>query len=251
MVIGTPSFMSPEQAAAAEFGPASDVFSLASTLVYAASGSGPFGHTTNGLAMLRRISDDEPDLAGLSAELRAVLTPCFAKDPTARPSAVELVARLDARRPPAAGWSPLHEWDPSAIGPYRLLGRLGAGGMGQVYLAQASSADDDVEAPLVAVKVVHEQYATDRRFRERFAREIATARAVRSPRVVELLDSDPDARIPWLATEYVPGPSLEQALTDSGALPETAALDVAAGLAEALCALSRCEWRAGYRIRRR
>jgi serine/threonine protein kinase/outer membrane protein assembly factor BamB len=237
MVIGTPAFMSPEQAAAAEAGPESDVFSLASTLVYAATGRGPFGRTTNGLAMLRRISDDEPDLTGVPPELREVLLPCLAKDPADRPSAADLAGKLGEGRPPAPGWSPLREWDPSTIGPYRVVGRLGAGAMGQVYLARAGSAEDGADAPLVAVKVVHEPYAADSRFRERFAREIATARAVRGPRVVELLDADPDARVPWLAAEYVPGPSLEQTVGGSGALPEPAVLDVAVGLAEALGAL--------------
>jgi serine/threonine protein kinase len=62
MVVGTPAFMSPEQAAGGETGPPSDVFSLALVLVYAATGRGPFGHATNALAMLRRISDNQPDV---------------------------------------------------------------------------------------------------------------------------------------------------------------------------------------------
>jgi serine/threonine protein kinase/outer membrane protein assembly factor BamB len=229
MVLGTPAFMSPEQAAGDEIGPPSDVFSLASVLVYAATGRGPFGHTANALAMLRRITDDQPDLDGLPGRLREVLELCFAKDPADRPAAAELAAAIAADA--LAVRSPLDPWDPTEIGPYRLLGRLGAGGMGQVYLGQAE------EGWLAAVKVVHEQYAADRRFRERFAREVATARAVRGPRIAELLDADPDASIPWLATEYVPGPSLEQAVAGRGALPEPEALRVAGGLAEALEAL--------------
>jgi serine/threonine protein kinase/outer membrane protein assembly factor BamB len=226
MVVGTPAYMSPEQAAGGEIGPPSDVFSLASVLVYAATGRGPFGQTSNALAMLRRISDDQPDLGGLPGRLREVLEPCLAKDPAERPTAAALAARITADA--VAARSPLDPWDPTEIGPYRLLGRLGAGGMGQVYLGQTGG------GRLAAVKVVHEQYAADRQFRERFAREIATARAVRGPRIAELLDADPDARIPWLATEYIAGPSLEQAVTERGALAEPDALRLAAGLAEAL-----------------
>jgi serine/threonine protein kinase/outer membrane protein assembly factor BamB len=230
MVVGTPAFMSPEQAGGADVGPPSDVFSLASVLVFAATGRGPFGHTTNALAMLRRISDDQPDLDGLPGRLRDVLEPCFAKDPADRPTAAALAAGITADA--FAARSPLDPWDPTSIGPYRLIGRLGAGGMGHVYLGQAATG-----GRLAAVKVVHEQYAADRRFRERFAREIATARAVRGRRIAELLDADPDARIPWLATGYIAGPSLDQAVADRGALPEPDAVRLAAGLAEALDAL--------------
>jgi serine/threonine protein kinase/outer membrane protein assembly factor BamB len=229
-VLGTPAFMSPEQADGTEVGPASDVFSLAAVLVYAATGDGPFGHTSDPVAMLRRVRDEEPDLSRLPPALRSILAPCLAKEPAARPDAgaVTDLFASSARTPAAA---PLGDWDPREIGPYRLLGLLGAGGMGRVYLGEKPTPSG---APRqAAVKVVHEQFAAEPQFRERFAREVAVAGAVHGPRVVELLDADPDARIPWLATEYVLGPSLEHAVA-SAVLPDHAVLRLAAGLVEAL-----------------
>ncbi|MGI5131549.1 protein kinase domain-containing protein [Pseudonocardia sp. CA-107938] len=231
-VLGTPAFMSPEQAGGTEIRPASDVFSLAAVLVFAATGAGPYGHETDAVALLRHIRDDEPDLSALSPGLRSVLEPCLAKDPTTRPDAASVAAQFGARRRTPTV-SPLSEWDPPTIGPYRLLGLLGAGGMGKVYLGEEPTADGPRQA---AVKVVHEQFAADQRFRERFAREVAVARAVQGPRVAQLIDAEPDARVPWLATEYVSGPSLEQAVAGA-TLPEHAVLRLAAGLAEALAAM--------------
>ena len=99
---------------------------------------------------------------------------------------------------PAPAVQALHPTDPRHIGPYQVLGVLGAGGMGQVYLAAGPSG-------LVAVKVVHPALAPDRQFRTRFAREIEAGRRVRSPWTAAVVDADPDASTPWLATEYVPG----------------------------------------------
>jgi serine/threonine protein kinase/outer membrane protein assembly factor BamB len=226
-VIGTPAFMSPEQAAGSGIGPASDVFSLGSVLTFAATGAAPFGDPGDAVAILRRLGQDEPDLDRLPSSLRPVVAACLAKDPAARPTAAEVAARLgDA---PAAG-SPLNEWDPRSIGPYRLCAVLGAGGMGKVYLGERSTPDG---TQVAAVKVVHDQFATDNRFRQRFAREIAVARAVGGPSIAALVDADPDAPVPWLATEYVEGPSLEQQVA-TAVLPEAAVLRLAAGLADAL-----------------
>ncbi|WEH13794.1 bifunctional serine/threonine-protein kinase/ABC transporter substrate-binding protein [Streptomyces sp. VNUA24] len=108
----------------------------------------------------------------------------------------------------------LRSSDPARIADHRLLGRLGAGGMGVVYLARTATGS------LVALKVLAAEYAEDAGFRERFRREVEVARRVDSPWAVPLVDADPDAEAPWLATAYVPGPSLAEAVTAYGPLDE-------------------------------
>ncbi|MEU9574405.1 protein kinase [Streptomyces massasporeus] len=123
---------------------------------------------------------------------------------------------------------PLHSDDPKSIGGYRLLDRLGAGGMGVVFRARARSGRD------VALKVVHAQYAADPVFRTRFRQEIAAVRKVSGAFTAPVLDADPEAARPWMATQYVPGPSLARRIRDRGALPDTELRGLALGLVEAL-----------------
>ncbi|MEV5968608.1 bifunctional serine/threonine-protein kinase/ABC transporter substrate-binding protein [Streptomyces sp. NPDC051921] len=123
---------------------------------------------------------------------------------------------------------PLRKNDPSAIAGYRLLGRLGAGGMGVVYLARSAG------GALAALKLIRAEHAADPGFRARFRREAATAGTITGRWVVRVLGADPEAREPWLATEYVPGPSLAEAVSLHGALPEPTVRALGARLAEAL-----------------
>ncbi|GHJ41675.1 WD40 repeat domain-containing serine/threonine protein kinase [Streptomyces sp. TS71-3] len=118
--------------------------------------------------------------------------------------------------------------DPAEVGPYRLEAVLGAGGMGRVYLARTPAGS------AVAVKVVHREYAGDASFRRRFEQEVAAARRVQGLYTVPVVDADLRADEPWLATAYVPGPSLQHAVGESGPLPAEAALGLVARVAEAL-----------------
>jgi serine/threonine protein kinase len=121
--------------------------------------------------------------------------------------------------------------DPATVGPYRLLGRLGAGGMGQVFLARSPG------GRLVAVKVIRPELADETGFRTRFAREVAAARNVSGIFTALVVDADTDGPVPWLATAYVPGPSLTELVHEQGPLPPGAVLTLAAGLAEGLGAI--------------
>jgi eukaryotic-like serine/threonine-protein kinase len=121
--------------------------------------------------------------------------------------------------------------DPQIIGPYRLRGVLGAGGMGRVFLGASAAGE------LAAVKVVHAGLAADPEFRARFQREIEVARRVSGPFTAPVIDADLDGPMPWLATAYVAGPSLGQVVTQEGPMPPAAVLEVAAGLAEGLAAI--------------
>jgi Protein kinase domain len=121
--------------------------------------------------------------------------------------------------------------DPVTLGPYRLLGRLGGGGMGQVFLGQSPG------GRLVAVKVIRPEFAADPEFRVRFAREVANARQVSGMFTALLVDADTEGPVPWLATAYIPGPSLSDAVRQSGPLPLASVMPLASGLAEALAAV--------------
>ncbi|MEV7891617.1 bifunctional serine/threonine-protein kinase/ABC transporter substrate-binding protein [Streptomyces sp. NPDC002817] len=122
----------------------------------------------------------------------------------------------------------LHAQDPGELGGHRLLARLGAGGMGVVYLARTA------DGTLVALKVIRAEYAADRAFRERFRREARLARGFTCRWLVPVTDADAEDREPWLATAFVPGPSLAEAVDGHGPLPPTVVSALGARLAEAL-----------------
>ncbi|MGW8353381.1 MFS transporter [Streptomyces wedmorensis] len=122
--------------------------------------------------------------------------------------------------------------DPAHIGPYRLIARLGAGGMGLVYLGRS-----DV-GRTVAVKVVQAEHAQHQEFRKRFAREVAAARRVGGEWTADVLDADTEAAVPWVATQYIPGPDLTTVVAqDFGPLPERSVRTLANRLALALRAV--------------
>jgi len=121
--------------------------------------------------------------------------------------------------------------DPKEVGPYRLLGRLGQGGMGVVYLARSPGGRQ------VAVKVIRPEYANEPGFRARFTREVASARGVSGMFTALVVDADTNCPTPWFATAYVPGESLYEAVETAGPLPAATVLQLAAGLAEGLQAI--------------
>jgi len=122
----------------------------------------------------------------------------------------------------------LEPGDPRLIGPYRLVGRLGRGGMGRVFLGLSAGGRP------VAVKVIRAELAADQEFRVRFSREVAAARQVSGLFTALVVDADVDGPVPWLATAYVPGPALSEAVAHHGPMPVPPALALAAGLAEGL-----------------
>ncbi|OXY89397.1 serine/threonine-protein kinase [Streptomyces diastatochromogenes] len=126
---------------------------------------------------------------------------------------------------------PAHPGDPARIGPYRIIGRLGSGGMGTVHAGLT------VDGLRVAVKVIHPAQAQDPEFRARFRREVHLSARVQGPCLVPLLAADPEADAPWLATAYAPGPTLNRHLAEHGPLTGGTLYAFATGTAQALAAI--------------
>nr|WP_236070963.1 serine/threonine-protein kinase [Streptomyces polyasparticus] len=119
--------------------------------------------------------------------------------------------------------------EPARVGPYTLIGRLGSGGMGRVYLARADG------GRTVALKLVHGELARQAEFRERFAREVTAARRVSGEWTAPVIDADTDAAVPWVATGYIAGMSLQALVArEFGPLPEDSLRTLAHHLAQAL-----------------
>ncbi|MFG3497025.1 protein kinase [Streptomyces sp. NPDC047928] len=125
-------------------------------------------------------------------------------------------------------FQPLEDGDPRAVAGYRLAARLGAGGMGKVYLSYTPGGRP------VAIKVIRPDFAQDQEFRRRFAQEVQSAQRVQGLYTAPVIDADTDTGQPWLATAYVPGPSLADAVQNHGPLPVDTVLLLVAGIAEAL-----------------
>jgi serine/threonine protein kinase len=130
-------------------------------------------------------------------------------------------------------FQPLAADDPREIGGYRVLARLGAGGMGRVYLGSTQS------GRRLAIKVIRPDYTEDPEFRRRFQQEIDAAQRVQSIYTAPVVDADTRAAQPWLATACIPGPSLAQAVRELGPLPVDTVRVLVAGVAEALQAVHR------------
>lgn len=135
----------------------------------------------------------------------------------------------------AVRFAPLDDDDPARVAGYDLRARLGAGGMGRVYLAFSPG------GRALAVKVVRPDYAQDEEFRRRFRKEIDAAQRVQGLYTAPVVDADSEAKLPWLATAYVPGPTLHQAVSEHGPLPLLTVFRLLAGVAEGLTAIHACE----------
>lgn len=130
------------------------------------------------------------------------------------------------------GAAPLAAGDPDRVGRYRLLGLLGVGGMGRVYLAEA-------DGRLIAVKVIRPELADDPRFRRRFSHELEAVSRLDLACTAPLVDAETDATRPWMATEYIPGLSLAEAVGEGVPLSVPAVRRLAAGVGTALAAIHR------------
>ncbi|WP_344445265.1 serine/threonine-protein kinase, partial [Kitasatospora nipponensis] len=133
--------------------------------------------------------------------------------------------------PPLPAFQPLHPDDPFEVAGYRLFARLGAGGMGRVYLSYTPGGRP------VALKVVRPEFAEDAEFRRRFGQEVTNAQRIHGLYTAQVIDSGTGADAPWLVTAYVPGPSLQQVVREYGALPVRTVLLLLGGIAEALQAI--------------
>ncbi|MGH3912049.1 MAG: serine/threonine-protein kinase, partial [Pseudonocardiaceae bacterium] len=129
---------------------------------------------------------------------------------------------------PGQVFQPLTSEDPREVGGYQILARLGSGGMGHVYLGTMQN------GLRLAIKVVRPELVGDPEFRRRFEQEVTAARQVQSRYTAPLVDADPGARQPWLATAFVAGPSLAQVIAEDGPLPTDIVQKLTAWIAEAL-----------------
>ncbi|TXS79715.1 serine/threonine-protein kinase, partial [Streptomyces sp. sk2.1] len=139
---------------------------------------------------------------------------------------------MSGQQPASGGtpqvFQPLAGDDPTTIAGYRLAARPGAGGMGKVYLSYTPGGRP------VAIKVIRPEFGEDAEFRRRFAQEVRSAQRVQGLFTAPVIDASTDAAQPWLATAYVPGPSLADAVVAHGALPVETVVLLIAGMAEAL-----------------
>jgi outer membrane protein assembly factor BamB len=128
---------------------------------------------------------------------------------------------------------PLRPEDPRQVGSYLIQARIGSGGMGEVFLGRSPG------GRALAIKIIHAALANDAEFRARFRREVSAARAVTGAFTAPVVDADPEAAQPWLATAFLPGISLDEAVAGFGPWPAPPVYLLGAGLAEALVSIHR------------
>lgn len=183
------------------------------------------------LAFVRACGGDEQQWTARWQQVRDQLD--RAEVATQEAAAPSLASRADRGRAGTRCESvrALGENDPREVGGFTLVGFLGAGAMGRVYLGRT------LGGRRVAVKLIDAELGRDEEFRSRFRQEIDAARRVHGMFTAAVVAADPHAERPWLATEYVPGPSLQEAVTLNGRLPADVVIKLAAGVAEALAAV--------------
>ncbi|MGV9345626.1 serine/threonine-protein kinase [Streptomyces spiralis] len=153
--------------------------------------------------------------------------------PAATPMPIPTPTVADQGPDRTAVFEPLRPDDPREVGGYPLRARIGQGGMGAVYLSRTPGGRP------VALKVAQPEFAADPDFRRRFRKEVAFAQRVQGPYTVPVIDCDPEAPLPWLATSYIAAPSLAVAVGQRGPLPAASVLVLLAGIAEALHSIHR------------
>ncbi len=240
-VVGTPVYMAPEQLEGKPAGPPADCYALGVLLYHMLAGAPPFEGSFAQIAIQRAKRPIEP-LARRCPEVPAVLASLtdrlLAADPAARPTATEAARTLATLAPASTvvrSAAPRVERDPrsleprSTLGTFTIEGKLGAGGMGSVYRARTAAGE------VVALKVLAKPL--DPSASQRFAREARALSEIEHPNVVRFLDAGEADGLAWIATELVPGRSLDAIVNDEGPLPEARLLDVAEAVGEALAAL--------------
>ncbi len=240
-VVGTPVYMAPEQLAGAPSGPPCDLYALGVVLYHMVAGEPPFSGTFEEIARQRTAA--VPSLRAANAScpepLAALVARLLAREPSERPSATETARLLAALEPPSSSSrirgkttairEARHVAPGDRVGPFEIEAKLGAGGMGSVHRARRD------DGSLVALKLI--ATPLDPAASERFAREARALAEVNHPGVVRFLDAGESDGISWIATELVPGRSLDELVAAEGPLPEARLLDVADAVARALGAL--------------
>lgn len=242
-VVGTPIYMAPEQLEGTQAGPPADLYALGVMLYHMLAGAPPFEGSFAQIAAQRQRGQIAPlrdKCPGCPEPLQALVEKLLRRDPAQRPTATETARLLGSFEPPSTIVRPQAKAAPVArdarnlaagdtVGPFTIEAKLGAGGMGSVFKARKA------DGSLVALKLIAKPL--DANASQRFAREARALSEVSHPNVVRFLDAGESDGLSWIATDLVPGRSLDEVVLAEGALPEAKLLDVAEAVAGALAAL--------------